>query len=194
MYLCFLIYLYPRARPHSRSNPMSCFLQSNVLFSVWMSCFLSSYFGKQIQLVTKCSQLRVPFPCTEMTGLRRCCSDGVPYLAHLHTHQPAHKPNSIRSIPDPHAHSIRAYTRWVSRPMRIFYVRVAHTPIFIFAYRIQFHWNALQRNLCISVKYALPNRVRLRNVTKLIELARGLFWQGHLRPYQIIPNRVWTVG
>lgn len=127
MYLCFLIYLYPRARPHSRSDQMSCFLRA-------MSCFLFECLAlrNRFQLVTKCSQLRVPFPCTEMTGLRRCCSDGVPYLAHLHTHRPAHKPNGIRSIPDPHAHSIRAYTHRVSRPIRIFYVRVAHTPIFIF--------------------------------------------------------------
>lgn len=105
-----------------------------------------------------------------MTGLRICCSDSVPYcygmrrlallsdriergqvkvylvcyLAHLHTHRPAHKPKGSRSIPDPHAHGIRAYTHRVSRPIRIFYVRVAHTPIFIFAYRIQFHNNYIE--------------------------------------------------
>ena len=101
-----------------------------------------SDFGKQIQLVTKYRQLRVPLSCTAMTGLRRCCSDSVSYLSYLHTHRPAHKSNGSRSMPDPHAHGIRAYTRWVSRPTRIFYVRVAHTPIFILAY-------------CV-----LPNRIR----------------------------------
>lgn len=66
------------------------------------------------------------------------------YLAHYLACYPAHKPNGSRSIPDRHAHGIRAYTRWVSRPTRIIYVRVAHTPIFIFAYRIQFHNNFIE--------------------------------------------------
>ena len=74
-------------------------------------------------------------------------------LAHLHTHRSAHKPNGSRSIPDPHTHGIRAYTRWVSRPIRTFYLRVAHTPIFIFAYRIQFHNNYIETYFNVICTY-----------------------------------------
>lgn len=90
-----------------------------------------SRFGKQIQLATKCSQLRVPLSCTVMAGLRRCCSDSVPYLARYLACYPAHKPNGSRSIlaPTPRTHPAGV------PPTRIFYVRVAHTPIFILCIR-----------------------------------------------------------
>ncbi len=115
-----------------------------------------SRFGKQIQLVTKCIQLRVPFSCTAMTGLRRCCSDGVPYCywneaagftfrqdrakaskglscmlsCTLSCTQADRYPPIPRSLLAP---TSPTHPTGVP-PHPLFYVRVAHTQIFYFAY------------------------------------------------------------